>query len=533
MFPGAPGKGKQAAMSLFQNFKERKIVQWTVAYLATAWLVIQLVDVLGARWGVTTTMARIVDVMLILGFFVTLVIAWYHGERGQQRISSVELIIIAALLGIAALGLSFMDLSDGGSAAEQTAAAFAAPPREIDAAPWLAVAPFRAQGQRADIAEIAAGLTSDITAGLSRFAHLLVISQDTTVAALEKSSDARALGVELGARYVLSGAVRQSGGTLRVSAQLTDTRDGTTVWSESFDRDSDVADMLALQDDMTDQIVATVADVNGVVTRDLAAAIQDKSPEEMTPYEALLQFSLNRATVSAADHLRSRIALERAVKLEPTYASAWAALAHVYLEEFISAYNVQPQPQERALVAAQRAVELAPTDSLAQFALAAVQYFQQNLGAFRAARTRAIELNSRDTQTLAMLGILSGYGGEWELGVEMTTRAMRLNPNHPGWYRFNTFFNEYRQGNYKAALDIALRINTPDYWGDGLARALAYGQLGDESGAAIAKGDLLRVWPSFEADYVEHGLKNWMFAQPDLTEHAIEGLEKAGLNMVR
>jgi TolB-like protein/tetratricopeptide (TPR) repeat protein len=520
-------------MSFIENFRQRKMVQWALAYLASAWLVIQLIDVLGSRWGVTSTMARIVDVVLVIGFLVTLVIAWYHGERGEQGVSGVELLIIAALLGVGGIGFSLMDFSAPEPTAATTVRSFVLPPREIDAAPWLAVVPFRAQGDEPQLADFVTGLTSDITTGLARFGHLLVISQGTTAAAASKTSDARDIGIELGARYVISGTARQSGGILRISVQLTDTRDGTTVWSERFDRSLNSASVFELQDEMTDLIVATIADVNGVVTRDLAASIQDKPPEQMTPYEAVLQFSLNRASVSAADNLRSRIALERAVDLEPGNAVAWACLAHVYLEEYMSVYNVRPNARDRALAAAQRAVELDPTDSLAQNVLALVQYFRQDLGAFRAARDRALELNPRDTQSMAMLGILTGYAGDWEQSVAMTTTAMRLNPNHPGWYRFNTFFNEYRQGNYPAALDIALRINMPDYWGDGLARALAYAQLGDKDGADAAVNDLLRVWPTFEADYVELGLKNWIFAQPTLVEHTIEGLEKAGLHMVR
>ncbi|MGB5738322.1 MAG: hypothetical protein WBM54_03160, partial [Woeseia sp.] len=410
-------------MSFIENFRQRKIVQWALAYLASAWLLIQLVDVLGARWGVTSTMARIVDVILVIGFLVTLVIAWYHGERGEQRVSGVELLIIAALLGVGALGLSLMDFSTPEPTAATITRSFAPPPREVDAAPWIAVLPFRAQGDDPQLTEFVNGLTSDITTGLSRFGHLLVISQDTTAAAASKTTDARSIGIELGARYVIGGTARQSGSILRISVQLTDTRDGTTVWSQRFDRDLDSAGVFDLQDEMTDLIVATVADVNGVVTRDLAASIQDKPPEQMTPYEAVLQFSLNRASVSAADNLRSRIALERAVELEPGNAVAWASLAHVYLEEYISVYNVRPNARERALAAAQRAVELDPTDSLAQNVLAMVQYFRQDLGSFRAARDRAFELNPRDTQSMAMLGILTGYGGDWDASVKMTTTA--------------------------------------------------------------------------------------------------------------
>jgi len=521
-------------MSILEDLKQRKIVQWSLAYMASAWLVMQLVDVLGARWGVSDSVARVIDLVLLLGLVVTLVFAWYHGEQGRQRVSGVELLIITALLGLGALGLAFVDESpEDSDPAAVVQAASVLPPRDIAAAPWVAVLPFRAQGDDSDLSDFASGLTSDITAGLSRFSYLLVISQATTEAVASKTSDARQLGRELGARYVMEGNLRRANGTLRLTAQLTDTRDGTTIWSERFDRSLNGLAMFALQDEITDRVVATVADASGVVTRAMANSISGKAPEAMAPFEAILQWSLNRQSVGAEDHLRSRIALQRAVEIEPGYADAWACLAHIYLEEYISAYNVLPNAMERAYAAAQRAVDLDSTSPLAQYTLALIHYFRQDMDAFRVATERAIELNPRDTQTLAMLGIVMGYGGDWERSLAMTTTAMQLNPNHPGWYRFNTFMNEYRQGHYDAALEIALRINMPEYWGDGLARAITYGQLGNPESASEAARDLLRVWPEFESEYVEKGLKNWIFNQPALVEQIIDGLQKAGLDMVR
>ena len=77
-------------MSFFEDLKQRKIFQWAVAYLAGAWLVMQLVDVLGARWGISDSSARFIDVALIVGLFATLVIAWYHGESGRQQFQKTE-----------------------------------------------------------------------------------------------------------------------------------------------------------------------------------------------------------------------------------------------------------------------------------------------------------------------------------------------------------------------------------------------------------------------------------------------------------
>ena len=106
---------------------------------------------------------------------------------------------------------------------------------------------------------------------------------------------------------------------------------------------------------------------------------------------------------------------------------------------------------------------------------------------------------------------------------------MAMNPHHPGWYRFTTFFDSYHRGDYTEALATAQRINLPDYFATHYALAIAHAQLGNTEEAKQATDAVLRLWPEFEQeDYGGH-LEKWMFAQPDLISHIVEGLEKAGL----
>jgi adenylate cyclase len=506
-------------------------VQWALAYLAGAWFVMQLVDVLGSRWGVTENMARVVDLVLFVGLFVTLVIAWYHSEKGRQRVSGPELLIIAGLLGFGTLGLQFLSSNEPESAAE-TVDATSVPLASTDQAPWIAVLPFRTQTEDPGLVNFADGLTEDITAGLSAFSYFLILSRNATEHVDSNVTDIREISRELGASYVMQGMLRKAGAKLRLSVQLVDGETGTNVWTESFDRDFNASAALKLQDEITDTIVATVADPYGVVARTLAAPTAEKLPETLTPYEAVLRWIIYQRRISPVDHEITRIALERAVELEPSYTDARACLANIYLQEYMHGFNLKPGSLDRALKEAQRAVNEAPASGLANYSLAQVHYFRQDFGAFRSATERTLELNPRDSNAMAMLGILMGYGGDWQRSVELTTTAMKLNPNHPGWYRFNIFFNEYRQGNYADALDIAQRINMPEYWADPLAQVLAHAELGNADEARVAAGNLLDVWPDFESSYYKHGFKNWIFTQPELIQKIDESLRKAGLNMI-
>ena len=92
--------------SLFQRLKERKLVQWAVAYFAGAWVVLQALDALETPLGLTAAIQRAILALLIVGFFITLILAWYHGEKGRQRVSGPELLMVAALLVVAGVGRS-------------------------------------------------------------------------------------------------------------------------------------------------------------------------------------------------------------------------------------------------------------------------------------------------------------------------------------------------------------------------------------------------------------------------------------------
>src|SRR5882757_10819744 len=83
-----------------QRLKQRKLVQWSLAYVAAAFALLQGIDIVAQRFGWPEQTMRFVIIALSVGLFVTLVLAWYHGERGAQRVTGTELLILALLLAI-------------------------------------------------------------------------------------------------------------------------------------------------------------------------------------------------------------------------------------------------------------------------------------------------------------------------------------------------------------------------------------------------------------------------------------------------
>jgi hypothetical protein len=261
----------------------------------------------------------------------------------------------------------------------------------------------------------------------------------------------------------------------------------------------------------------------------MSEVLRDKDPDQLTPYESVLRSFAHFPRLSAKEHAAARASLERAVQQAPGYGDAWAMLSMLYRDEYTQGFNVMPDASGRALAAARRAVEAAPSNHLAYHALAAAQFFCRDLLAFRNSAERAIALNRNDGFTSAFLGLLVALAGDWQRGLELANRARDLNPNHPGWYWFASFFDAYRKGDYRAALDFALEINMPGFWRSYLALAIAYGQLGELDAGKDAVRQLLVLRPQF-GTIARQELGKWY--EPELIEHVMDGLRKAGLEIV-
>jgi TolB-like protein len=378
---------------------------------------------------------------------------------------------------------------------------------------WIGVLPFKYAGTDAELAALADGLSDEILTGLARFSYLRVIQR----------------GQEISARYVIDGSVRRAGSQLRVAARLVDVATGAHLWADTYDRAFRAEDVFALQDDLVPRIVSTVADQNGVLCRSMSDALRGRRADQLTPYEALLRSFGSNDRVTPEEHAEVREILEQAVRAAPDASDCWALLSLVYSTEFHSNFNVRPDPLGRAIEAARRAVDAAPTSQLAHYALAEALFFRKEMAAFRHAAERAVALNPMNSATTAFLGILLAYAGDWQKGSALVERAAQLNPQHPDWYWFGPFYDEYRKGAYQAALDVAARINMPHYFYTHVALAVAHARLGEREAAASAVRDLLALKPDFAAT-ARREFGKWH--QPELVEHLVDGLRKAGLEIV-
>jgi adenylate cyclase len=235
-----------------------------------------------------------------------------------------------------------------------------------------------------------------------------------------------------------------------------DTGSGAHLWAETYERAFTPDSLFELQDDLVPRIVATVADQYGVLPRSMSEALRSKSPDVLTPHEAVLRTFSYFTHLTPEEHAAVRDILEHSVDHAPDHADSWAMLSMIYRGEFAQGYNARPNPLDRALAAARRAVDLAPANALGHYALATVHFFRKEKVPFRVEAERALSLNPLDASVRAYLGLLIASSGEWDRGCQMVESALQLNPNCPGYFYFARCWNAYWQGKYAEVLEGVL-----------------------------------------------------------------------------
>ena len=213
--------------NLLQRLKKRKIVQWTLGYLAGAFVVLQLMDALEGPLGLGQAVQQGILVLLVVGFPVTLVLAWYHGEQGRQRVSGPELLIIAGLLAVAGIGFRLLVSGDARSEEQAATTPIAAPEASI------AVLPFDDLSPEGDQQYFVEGLSEEIINALTQIPDLKVSARTSTFLLAELGTDIATLANTLGVTNVLEGAVRKSGDRVRITAQLIEAETARSIGFKS------------------------------------------------------------------------------------------------------------------------------------------------------------------------------------------------------------------------------------------------------------------------------------------------------------
>jgi TolB-like protein len=411
------------ANGFFQRLKQRKLVQWALAYIAAAFALLQGIDIIAQRFAWPEQTMRFVIVALSIGFFVTLVLAWYHGERGAQHVTGTEVLILALVL---AIGIGFL-WRFGGPAHDRAVTSDTAPAVSTPAAipeKSIAVLPFENLSSDKENAYFTVGIQDEILTRLAKIGALKVISRSSTEQYQSKPRNLREIAQQLGVAHILEGSVQKIGPAVHVNVQLIKAATDDHVWAESYDRTLD--NIFGVEG----EIAQTVAEaLHAKLTGAEQKIMAEKPTTNPAAYDAYLRGSAQSRLRDEESQLRAAQALfEEAVRLDPKFAAAWSALARTHSLLFFL-YDATPARRAETERALAEAVRLQADLAETQLARAYLQYWVAHdySGALEMMRQLRVSWPN-NAEMLELMALISARLGQWKESVDHIRQSMALNP---------------------------------------------------------------------------------------------------------
>ena len=317
--------------------------------------------------------------------------------------------------------------------------------------PSIAVLPFRKYQTEPGEGYFADGIVDNIIHALASLKELFVIARGSTLDYGGSTIDVRAIGRELGVRYVLYGSAWRSDGRLRIGTELSDAETGVVIRSDRYD--GSLADLFELQERISISVVKTIAP--HVRERELIRAMR-KQPQNMTAYDLVLQALDLLYRMDYESFSRARGLLQQAMTHDPSYAPAYSYIANWYI--FRVGEIGSPDPDADAAAAALHAAEAIkrdPNDALALAIYGHVQSFllkQYDRAISFLDRAIAVGPNSAIAWTNS--SATYGYIGDGVTAVQRAEQGLRLSPLDARifWHEGLLAQAHYVNGNYEEAL---------------------------------------------------------------------------------
>ena len=391
--------------------------------------------------------------------------------------------------------------------------------------PSIAVLPFTNMSGDPEQEYFSDGISEDIITDLSKIAGLMVVARNSSFAYKHKSPDIRAVGRELGVTSVLEGSIRRAGKRVRITAQLIDAASGGHLWAERYDRD--IADIFALQDEVTQRIVEALKVALRPAERVLLSNVRTHN------VEAHDCFLLGRELLLGPNKTREvfdRIVavLRRAIELDPGYSEPYAGLGMAYCLDFQNHWTDTPDALDLSAYFAALAIEKGPSEPYAHSVAAVVAFWQRDLTRARAEADEALRLNPNHAQAISMRGLVEIYSGHPLEAIPFIQRGILLDPAFAQQYVHFLGSAYLVAGQFNDAV-AALRERIRLAPKTDLTRAFlasALGHLGKIEEARSVWNELKDINPKYSLD--EH-LARLPFQNHADLEGIQQGLAKAGL----
>jgi TolB-like protein len=402
------------------KLRRLKVVQWGIAYAAGAWGLLQGLEYVTATFHWPSLPQQFATLALVVGLPIVLVIAWYHGDRGQQRVSVGEFLILTLLF---LLGGAIFWRYDPATEPDARAGAIQASVEAERPDNSIAVLPFVNMSNDAANEYFSDGISEEILNSLARVPDLHVAARTSSFAFKRQDREISDIARELRVRMVLEGSVRKQGERVRITAQLIDATRGYHMWSQTYDRQ--LSDVFAIQDEIARAIVDTLQVKLGA---DAAAGPGKVAATDLAAYDLYLK-GLSLWQARGQENLdQAQRSFEQAVAIDPKFAKAWAgiALVETLRPDWFGTPNAVAYP--RARDAAERALALDPLLPEAYAALGNTAFNENRPGTARELFERALQIAPSYATEWQWYGWGLATSGSAEDALPISRRAVEFDP---------------------------------------------------------------------------------------------------------
>jgi TolB-like protein len=399
-------------------------------------------------------------------------------------------------------------------------------PASVLERPAIAVLPFVNMSGDPDQEYFSDGISEDIITALSKLRWFFVIARNSSFIYKGRPVLMKDVGDELGVRYVLEGSVRKAGDRLRITAQLNNVDTGSHLWAERYDRS--IADVFAVQDEITETVVASIEP-------QLYAAenfhAERKLPGNMDAWDLVMRALSQFWQVTRQGNLAAQRLLEEAISLDPQYGQALgllaASLTYCVYAGWAEAADAVPAAERAALAA----IGADDQDPWAHYSLGCVHLLRRRFDDSLAALELALRLNPNFSLAQGVYGFALAMCGRWQEADAATGRAMRLSPRDPfaALYYGIAAYAQFMARNYEGAMRLgraAIRLRGDHVAGHRVLTAAA-AMAGDDGIARDALQQLKLVQPGFSLSWIE---RHMPFKHEADRRHYLEAFRRSGLD---
>jgi adenylate cyclase len=388
--------------------------------------------------------------------------------------------------------------------------------------PSIAVLPFDDMSQAGEDIYFGDGIAEDIITDLSRYPDLFVVARNSSFTYRGKAIRVADAARELGVRYVLEGSVRRAGNRVRISVQLIEAASGKHLWAQRYDRD--LADLFAVQDEVTQNIVAVLPE------RVQAAAFEQasrKTSSSLDAYDHLLRGKYCHHLETADANREAEFHFDRAMELDPLFPSAYAWKACTIGQALGSEFRPRtPELVEQITRLLDRATSLDANDTECHRIMCRIALMQAQYAKSQHHLERALALNPNDPRLVVQRGINLTFLGEPEEAIPWIERAMRLDPFSAHRYYLDLVRALFMANRAADAVDV-LERTARTHWEHYLWLAACHVAATKEGAARRAAEQALALRPGFSTAAYADGRFKWKRAED--RARLCEALERAGL----